>query len=73
DLDKLSMDELHGILTTYEMRTESNKPSKKEDAFKVSKKEKIKEPESNENSNNEEDEKEALFIRKLKKGSGKYK
>ncbi|KAH9293136.1 hypothetical protein KI387_041660 [Taxus chinensis] len=73
DLDKLSMDELHGILTAYEMRTESNRPSKKEAAFKVSKKEKIKEPESNENSSSEEDDKEALFIRKLKKGSGKYK
>ncbi|KAH9308310.1 hypothetical protein KI387_036221, partial [Taxus chinensis] len=71
--DDKSMEELHGILTAYEMRTESNRPSKKEVAFKVSQKEKIKEPESNENSSSEEDEKEALFIRKLKKGSGKYK
>ena len=38
DLDKLSMDELHGILTTYEMRIEQENPSKKEVAFKVSKK-----------------------------------
>ncbi|KAH9313235.1 hypothetical protein KI387_028270, partial [Taxus chinensis] len=72
-LDKLSMEELHGILTVYEMRTESNRPSKKETAFKVSKKEKIKEPELNDNSSSEEDDKEALFIRKLKKGYGKYK
>jgi hypothetical protein len=26
DLDKLTMDELHGILTAYEMRTEKEKP-----------------------------------------------
>ena len=38
DLDKLSMDELYGILTTYEMRTEQEKPSKNETTFKVSKK-----------------------------------
>jgi hypothetical protein len=30
DLDKLTMDELHGILTAYEMRIEKEKPSKKE-------------------------------------------
>ena len=40
DLDKLSMDELHGILTTYEMRTKQENPSRKEEAFKVSKKKK---------------------------------
>ena len=40
DLDKLSMDELHGILTAYEMRTEQEKPSWKEVAFKVSKEKK---------------------------------
>ena len=37
-LDKLSMDELHGILTAYKMRTEQERPSKKEATFKVSKK-----------------------------------
>ena len=37
-LDKLSMDELHGILTTYEMRTKKENPSRKEETFKVSKK-----------------------------------
>lgn len=42
DMDKLSMDELHGILTTYEMRTKQDKPSRKEAAFKVSKKTKKK-------------------------------
>ena len=38
DLDKPSMDELHGILIAYEMRTEQEKPSRKEATFKVSKK-----------------------------------
>jgi hypothetical protein len=32
------MDELHEILTTYEMRTKHDNPSKKEAAFKESKK-----------------------------------
>jgi hypothetical protein len=34
DIDKLTMDELHGILTTYKMRTEKEKSSKKEVALK---------------------------------------
>ena len=38
DLDKLIMDELHGILTTYEMRTKQEKPYRKEETFKASKK-----------------------------------
>ncbi|KAH9299593.1 hypothetical protein KI387_031275, partial [Taxus chinensis] len=67
DIDKLSMDELHGILTAYEMRTKSNKPAKKEAALKISKKKAIKESKANDESNSEEDEKGALFIRKLKK------
>lgn len=33
DLDSLTMDELHGILTTYEMRTDNEKRSR-EAAFK---------------------------------------
>lgn len=36
-LDKITMDELHGILTTYEMRTKTDQSSKKEDAFKATK------------------------------------
>ena len=32
------MDELHGIVIAYEMRTEQEKTSRKEAAFKVSKK-----------------------------------
>jgi hypothetical protein len=38
DMDKLTMDELHGILNTYEMRTEKEKPSKREKTCKSSKK-----------------------------------
>ena len=38
ELDKLSMDELHGILKAYEMIIEQEKPSTKEATFKASKK-----------------------------------
>jgi hypothetical protein len=36
-LDKLTLDELHGILTEYEMRTKQEKPTKGETTFKASK------------------------------------
>ena len=36
DLKKVTMDELHGILTGYEMRTGKNGSSRKEAAFKAS-------------------------------------
>jgi hypothetical protein len=42
DLKSISMDELHGIFTTYEMRTEWENPNIKEAAFKASKKSKKK-------------------------------
>ncbi len=42
DLDKLEMDELHGILTTYEMRTSGENTFRKETTFKVAKKDKKK-------------------------------
>jgi len=78
DLDKLIMDELHGILTTYEMRIEQENPSRKEEAFKASKKK------NNNNQNSKScsssncgedsnDEEEASFVRKLKRGTGKFK
>ena len=78
DLDKLSMDELHGILIAYEMRIEQENPSKKEVAFKVSKKTK----KNNQNpkycscsscSEDLYDEEEANFVRKLKQGTKKFK
>jgi hypothetical protein len=73
DLDKLTMDELHGILIAYEMRTEQEKSSKRETTFKASKETKNHEHVPNENHSDISDEEEANFIRKLKKGSGKYK
>jgi hypothetical protein len=38
DLVKLTMDELHGILMAYEMKTNKENPSKREANFKSSKK-----------------------------------
>ena len=38
DLDRLTVDQLHGIFTSYEMITENNKSSKRETTFKSSKK-----------------------------------
>ena len=38
DLYKLSMDELHGILIVYDMRTKHENPSREKVAFKASKK-----------------------------------
>jgi hypothetical protein len=40
DLDSISMDELHGIFTAYEMRTEQENPNVKEATFKSSKRSK---------------------------------
>lgn len=67
------MDKLHGILMTYEMRTEKEKPSKKEAGFKSSKRTKNGEHKSSKSSTDESIEEEANFIRKLKKGPRKYK
>ena len=71
------MDELHGILTTYEMRTEQEDPAGKEVAFKVSNKRGTskKKPKSkyNNDDNESDNEEEANFVRKLKRGTGKYK
>ena len=72
DLDILRVDELHGILTTYKMRTRKNYPSRKEATFKAIKSsKKFKAPPKNhsEFSDNEE----ALFIKKLERGTIKYK
>jgi hypothetical protein len=38
DLEKLMMDDLHGILIAYEMRKEKENPTWKEATFKASKK-----------------------------------
>jgi hypothetical protein len=72
-LDSISMDELHGIFTAYEMRTEQKNPDVKEAAFKASKRSKKKKKEQEEYSSNsdalEDDKKVANFIKILNKGT----
>ena len=68
------MDELHGILTSYEMRTSSENPSRKEASFKATKRDNTKfELEINNPEDSEEDVEEANFVKNLRRGSGKYK
>jgi hypothetical protein len=66
DLTKMTMDELHGSLITYEMRTgtESDQPNN-EATFKAINKTKDKD--------NDLDEEITNFIRRFQKGSGRYK
>ena len=63
DLKKVTVDELHGILTAYEMRIVHDKNSEKEVAFKFTSK----------NQSKNLDDGEALFVSRLNKGIGKYK
>ena len=72
NLGKLTMDALRGILIA-KTRMGQEMPLKRETTFKVSKGSKNHEHVSNENHSDLLDEEEANFIRKLKKGSGKYK
>jgi hypothetical protein len=74
DIDSISMDELHGIFTAYEMRIEQENPGIKEAAFKASKrskqKSKQKEKEYIINSDiSEDDEEVSNLVRRLKKGT----
>ena len=74
DLDSISMDALHGIFTTYEMRTEQESTYIKEAAFKASKrsKKKGKQKEKEHSSSNdvsEDDEEMANFVKRLNKGT----
>jgi hypothetical protein len=80
DLNSISMDELHGIFTTYDMRTEQENLDVKEAAFKASKrskkKKKKKEQEEYSSSNDvsKDDEEVANFAKRLNKGTnGRYK
>jgi hypothetical protein len=77
DIATLSMDELNGIITTYEMRTEQENPSRKEVAFKASKKTRKNKKKLNSNcsysDDANEDEEMANFVRKLKRGISNYK
>jgi hypothetical protein len=54
DLDSISMDELDGIFTAYEMRIEQENPDVKEVAFKASKRSnKMKKEQEEYSSNND--------------------
>jgi hypothetical protein len=72
------MDELHGIFTSYEMRTEQENLVKKEASFKASKNTKKKNNQKSKigcicSDDSNEDEDMANFVRKLKKGTRNYK
>ena len=71
ELDTLTIDQLHGIFTTYEMRRGNDKSSTKETTFKASKV--SQEKNTKDDLSDIFDEETANFIKKLKKGTGKYK
>jgi hypothetical protein len=73
NLEKLTVDELHGILTAYELRKGHEKPSKGEKYFNDSKEKKNKEQMSNEYQSDISYVEEANFIKKIQKRFGKYK
>ena len=55
----MTIDELHGIFTAYEMRIGQDGTSKKDTAFKI--------------QSEDLDDEESLFIKKLERGTGRYK
>jgi hypothetical protein len=57
----MSIDQLLGTLIAYQMRIGKDRPTSREASFK-----------ENKNEDSELDEIEAKFVRRLKKGSGKY-
>ena len=57
----MPIEQILGTLTAYEMRIGKDKPTSREASFKADK-----------NEDSEPDEIEAKFVRRLKKGSGKY-
>jgi hypothetical protein len=61
DIQTLAFDQLLGMLTAYEMRIVTDKTTSREASFKADK-----------NEDCEPNEIEAKFVRRLKKGSGKY-
>jgi hypothetical protein len=73
DLNSIRLDELHGIFTAYEMRTEQKNLDVKEAAFKESKRSKQKKEKQEEYNNNsdvlEDDEEVANFVKRLNKGT----
>jgi hypothetical protein len=74
DLTKMTMDELHGTLTTYEMRTYTkNRQPNRETTFKATEKIRNKEHRVEERPGDESNEEEAYFVRRLKRGTKEYK
>ena len=73
ELNSISMDELHGIFTTHEMRIEQKNLDVKEASFKAFKRSKQKKKEQEEYSSNndvsEDDEEVANFVKRLNKGT----
>ncbi|KAJ8639531.1 hypothetical protein MRB53_016225 [Persea americana] len=67
------MDELQGLLTAYEMRIGKPKSSDREAAFNAKNKAKEVVKLAKDDSDDPDDELTANFVRKLKKGKGKYK
>jgi hypothetical protein len=73
DLSTLTVDQLHGIFTAYEMRTGNDKSAKDETTFKASKKKMRHEKKTNDELSDISNVEEANFIKKIQKGFGKYK
>jgi hypothetical protein len=73
NLNTLIVDQLHGIFTAYEMRTGNDKSGKDETTFKSSKTKMRQEKETNDKLSDISYVQETNFIKKLKKGFGKYK
>ena len=73
DLNTLIVDHLHGIFTTYEMRIGHDKSTKDETTLKESRTKTNQKKNPQSNHHKESDLEEANFIRKLQKGSRKYK
>jgi hypothetical protein len=78
DMNSISMDKLHGVFTTYEMRTEQENPDVKEAIFKASKRSKKNKKEQEEYSSSsdasEDNEEVVNFIKRLNKGTnGRYR
>ena len=72
DLDIVTVDELHGIFTACEMRSGQTDSLRKEAAFKaINESKKIESP--SKNHSDISDDEESLFIKKIERGTGKYK
>ncbi|KAH9330653.1 hypothetical protein KI387_002761, partial [Taxus chinensis] len=69
NLSTLKMDELHGILISYEMRTTELKSIKKEAAFKADKESQAKKNKVESDMEVNDEKVEAMFVRKMKRGS----